>query len=148
MTDFKSEKLRELLEDFYNLTGMKICILDKNGTEICYYPERLTRFCATLRTDDEQDCKCIECDRHAVEIATKTQRQYSYICHAGLLECVSPIVFSGQVVGFVVLGQIREDGGAEFSQLSMEFPGKLLGKLGKAFALADLCLFANDFCFQ
>ena len=34
--------------------------------------------------------------------------QHSYICHAGLRECISPITFEGRIIGFIMIGQIKE----------------------------------------
>ena len=65
MKDYDLQKMRRLLHDFYNLTNMKICIYDSAENELCYYPEKLTPFCKTLREDELADEKCRACDRRA-----------------------------------------------------------------------------------
>ena len=47
--EYNSQKMFELLRDFYLLTGIKICIYDKNENEIAYYPEKLSGFCTLIR---------------------------------------------------------------------------------------------------
>ena len=37
--------------------------------------------------------RCESCDRKAISICKQTHEQYIYTCHAGLLECISPILF-------------------------------------------------------
>ncbi len=103
-------RLKNLLRDFYNLTGMKICIYDGEGEELCYYPERFSQFCKHLRTFPEAEEKCRACDRNALAECKKTQSAFLYTCHAGLTECMSPICLNDSIRGFIVIGQIREDG--------------------------------------
>ena len=49
------EKLQNLIKDFYNLTGMKICIYDSQENELCFYPAKLSEFCASVRRSEELD---------------------------------------------------------------------------------------------
>ena len=51
MKVYDIQKMQELLHDFYNLTGIKMCIYDSEEHELCYYPEKLTPFCRALRED-------------------------------------------------------------------------------------------------
>ena len=60
MNDYNLTKLRDLLQDFYYLTKIKICIYDSSGNELCYYPEKLSPFCALLRQSDEMEKRCLE----------------------------------------------------------------------------------------
>lgn len=106
----KNDELSELLADFYNLVGIKICVYDAQGREIGYYPDRFTPFCALLRRDRVMERRCDGCDRHAVEYCRNTGEGYIYSCHAGLTECIAPILVGGEISGFVAIGQIREKG--------------------------------------
>lgn len=107
MAKFDPKSLETLLQHFYDLTSIKACICDADGNELCYYPSRLTAFCEILRGNPTVDEKCRACDEYAFEICRKTKNQYSYTCHAGLRECVSPILFEDNVVGFIMIGQIK-----------------------------------------
>ena len=109
MNDFGLAKMQELLRDFYNLAHIKICICDEAGNELCYFPEKHTPFCKRLREIPEQDEKCRLCDKRAFAECKKTHRQYRYICHAGLLECVSPVLYGERIIGYIVVGQIRAE---------------------------------------
>ncbi len=107
MASYDLEKMQELLKDFYSLTGIKICIYDKNENELCFYPEKYSGFCRLIRQSPELNKKCEECDKRAFHECKKTKKQYTYTCHAGLLECISPIVINGSTVGFIAIGQIK-----------------------------------------
>lgn len=107
MSVFDLEKVKTLFKDFYLLTGTKICIYDQEGKELYYYPEKYSPFCLQFRKDKKMDLKCLECDKKAIEYCKKFKQQYRYHCHAGLLECVSPILYGDTIVGYIVIGQIR-----------------------------------------
>ena len=108
MQTYDLQKIEQLLKDFYNLTGLKACFYDSDERELCFYPEKLSGFCALLRKDAQMDERCKACDQHAFAVCKKTHKQYVYTCHAGLLECVSPILYDNKLLGFIVLGQIKK----------------------------------------
>ena len=104
-----TENLQSLLKDFYNLTGMKICICDSEGEELCFYPEHFSRFCKTVRALPEAEAKCKDCDRNGFAECKRTRSAFLYPCHAGLMECMAPVCVQGSIRGFIAIGQIREE---------------------------------------
>lgn len=129
MKTYDTEKMQELLESFYNLTNMKICIYDKRENELCFYPSKLTGFCELLRKEKELDEKCRECDRRAFAMCRKTREQYFYTCHAGLLECVSPVLCGDKIIGYIVIGQIKANKHTSFEMVEDKVPASLRGEL-------------------
>lgn len=118
-------ELLRIMKDFYNLTGIKICIYDTEGNEVCYYPERLSEFCEHIRRDERTDAMCLDCDRRALDECKRTMRPKIYTCHAGLTEAVTPITVQGIIRGFIVIGQIREN---EYSPFIAANAGNADGK--------------------
>lgn len=106
--DFPTNTIDQLLIDFHSLTGMKICIFDANGKEIGFYPERFSSFCGKLRKNRDFDDKCRTCDQNAIAECRATKKAKIYTCHAGLTECVSPIIVAGVIRGFIAFGQIKQ----------------------------------------
>ncbi|MBE7087788.1 MAG: helix-turn-helix domain-containing protein [Clostridiales bacterium] len=103
-------KIDKLLLDFNTLTNMKICIYNTNGEEIGFYPERFCAFCDLARKDKSFDDKCKKCDQQAV-LRCRTERSAQiYTCHAGLAECVVPIIVGETIRGFIAFGQVRQSG--------------------------------------
>ena len=152
MNEQDLQRLTNLLQDFYNLTGMKICIYDGGEEELCYYPEKLSSFCSLLRQDEKMNERCLQCDHHAFAQCKKTHEQYVYTCHAGLIECVSPILYDGKILGYIVLGQVKTDETAPFSYLEevsvsskelekrfRSLPTVSLDKLRSAVHVLDAC---------
>ena len=153
-THDKLDTLLPLLKDFYSLAGMKICILNSDGHELCYYPERLSNFCRLLRENGQMDEACKDCDKRGVATCKKTRRQHTYTCHAGLTECVSPILSNGEIVGFLLIGQVKSEENpspsvikafsdpAQREQLIAEYralPSISLEKLNAAIHIMDVC---------
>lgn len=129
MDNISTRKLSELLHDFYNLAGMKICIYDSAQNELCYYPEKLSPFCEVLRRDADMDAKCRECDRLAFAHCKKHRKRCVYTCHAGLTECFAPILYGEDIIGYIALGQIKSSKDADFSQSGKSLPANLLPEL-------------------
>ena len=122
MESYDLKKMQELLHDFYYLTKIKICIYDSAENELCFYPEKLTPFCAMLRQSKELDEQCRACDRHAFAQCKRTHRQYVYTCHAGLIEGISPILHDDRIIGYIAVGQIKSDPSADFERLADQIP--------------------------
>lgn len=154
MPKLELKDMGALLRDFYNLTGIKTCLYDLEGNEICFYPNKLSRFCEILRTNEQMNKKCKDCDKIALEHCKKTHTQYIYTCHAGLQECISPIIHKDQVIGFMMLGQVKRDGGLYGPTIPKNLPGTLAEdlksvydilpvisdeKLKSAFHIIDVC---------
>lgn len=145
MHEYDLSKMQELLHDFYNLTGIKMCIYDSEERELCYFPEKLTPFCRALRENAEMDEQCCECDRHAFAACKATHRRAAYTCHAGLIECFSPILYENKIIGYIVIGQIRPKGrtycGSDphLAALYGELPTVAEDKIYSAIRILDAC---------
>lgn len=133
MLTFNLQSLEKLLHDFYNLTNIKTCLYDSEGNELCYYPARLNSFCEILRKNENIDKQCRECDKNAFAICKKTRSQYVYTCHSGLTECVSPIICDNQIIGFIMIGQIKNDTNNELPKITNELNHESTKKLNKAY---------------
>lgn len=112
MAEKGMENLEKLLADFYILTGMKICVFDAAGNELCYYPKRYCHFCDYIRKDPSLCALCERDDRQARAACAATGREMIYTCHAGLTECIAPILTNGALTGYIMIGQIRAAGAA------------------------------------
>ena len=133
MYTYDLQKLQELLYDFYNLTGIKTSLHDSAEHELCFYPEKYSPFCKTLRENDELNERCRACDRHAFITCRQTKRRFAYTCHAGLTECFSPIIYNDEIIGYLVIGQFRTTSSQPFSALKDRFPPSMRDTLSKKY---------------
>lgn len=123
MLAISESKLKSLLQDFYKLTKIKICIFDDEGQEVAYYPERLCAFCTYVRTSPAVEQTCLASDRRAFEICRQSGQTTVYTCHMGLVECVSPILCNGNCIGFVMLGQTAGSSHPDFERIRTAIAG-------------------------
>lgn len=106
---FETEKLKQVLVNFYNLTNMRFVIFDENFNKILAYPEESCPFCTSVKNTAAKS-KCRQNDTEACEICKKTNSLYTYKCHAGLIEAAAPIRMNDAIIAYIMFGQICEKG--------------------------------------
>ena len=101
---FDIEKLGELLKDFYEITKIRITVSDEKQEELASYPPFLPPYCSIIQGSQRGHMACLACDRHACEVSVKTRSTYTYQCHAGLTEAISPLYVGDVLIGLASSG--------------------------------------------
>lgn len=109
MIQYDQEKLHHLMVDFYALTHIKICLLNDRFEEILFYPERYNSFCSLIHSSVQGSKICHTSDADALQTCKKTKKYHVYTCPMGLTEAVAPILVADIIVGFIMLGQVRNE---------------------------------------
>lgn len=128
ISSFDLIKLKLLLKDFYTMTQIRITVFDDSFRELASYPEQLAPFCQIIRSDSYAAARCRRCDIQACEIAAKRRTLYTYCCHAGLTESITPIVMGNIVIGYLLFGHV-------FSYDSFERGWEQIHKLCKDYSI-------------
>ncbi len=102
------DDIKNLLKDFYNISGIRISIHDISFKEIYSYPESLSHFCSCVQSFPALHNECRISDAYAFSMATKTDKPYVYKCNFGLFEAVAPIYNYGRLTGYLMLGQVKD----------------------------------------
>ncbi len=110
---FDVEKLRELLKDFYAITGIRITVFDDSMRELVAFPPGVAPYCALIRESREGLKECLECDRQACRTASAKKTTHIYRCHAGLTEAVTPLYQGEILIGFLLFGHVFPYGNQE-----------------------------------
>lgn len=103
-----TEKLRELMQNFYDLTHIRLAVIDDERRELMDYPNDGCRFCKLMRSSPEIREKCRQSDAYAFDQCKKNGQLLVYKCHAGLVEACAPIVDNGILIGYIMFGQITD----------------------------------------
>ncbi|MBQ3901637.1 MAG: PocR ligand-binding domain-containing protein [Clostridia bacterium] len=103
---FDIEKLGELLKDFYEITKIRITVSDEKQEELASYPPFLPPYCSIIQGSQRGHMACLACDRHACEVSVKTRSTYTYQCHAGLTEAISPLYVGDVLIGYLMIGNV------------------------------------------
>lgn len=115
ISSFNLIKLNSLLRDFHHMTGIRITVFDDTFHELAACPEQIADFCQIIRSDADAAAKCHYCDAKACETAARRRALYTYQCHAGLTESITPIIVGNIVIGYLLFGHVfsypsHEDG--------------------------------------
>ena len=103
---YDAEKLWQITKDIYVLTGITVTFLDADLDRICVQSDE-TDFCGSMRVVRGNIRACTHCDMQLFESAKRERRQVEHICHAGLYDAVIPVIKSGIIVGYVLMGRVR-----------------------------------------
>ncbi len=104
------EKLNEILRLVHSLTGITVAILDLNLNSVARYPEEKCPFCAYIQSVPDGLSRCVESDFQLLKRCTEQKSSVSHTCHAGLRDTAFPIYGNGIPIGYLIFGQVIEDG--------------------------------------
>lgn len=106
ISTFNLTKLNALLKDFYNITRIRITVFDETFKELASYPQQIAPFCQLLRTDSKAEEACKRNDVQACQTAASRHTPFTYQCHAGLTESISPLYMGNIVIGYLLFGHV------------------------------------------
>lgn len=101
-------EVQRLLDNFASVMRVHVVFFGRNGEVLRRgRGEGNCRFCQLVQQRFSV-AKCLKLDREKQELARTTGRCQTYLCHAGLLEAIMPVMMpGGELLGYVVFGQIR-----------------------------------------
>lgn len=132
------QELKRLMRDFYQLTGITITFWTVDGKLYEEVPEgKRSDFCEMIRSVQSLDQRCHACDQQALQQAQREAKTHVYRCAAGLLECIYPALHENTLLGYFMIGQLRQDTDGEMVFLRHEeffsSYGLNVGELKKAY---------------
>ena len=107
------EDLQKVLKDFYNLTKFKIVLYNSDRQILYSYPEKMCKFCETVRTNKSLAKKCLNCDNNGFDICDQTRKPYIYECHMSITEAIAPI-YSNEITDLQSKGKREQEGASEW----------------------------------
>ena len=105
-SSFDLVKLNALLNDFYQLSHMRITVFDDTIQEITAYPRRVAPICRYIRTDARAAAACHACDVQGCRQSRRLRAPHIYRCHAGLTEAVIPVFMGNVVIAYLSFGHL------------------------------------------
>ena len=121
-----------LLDNFAAVMRVHVVFFDRDGKVLRRgRDEGNCRFCRLIQ-ERYSVGKCLRQDYEKQELVRKTGRCQAYICHAGLWEAIMPVLSGGELLGYMVFGQIRSSDAVP-EKLKMVFRGRRRQELTAAF---------------
>lgn len=105
---FDHERLLQMIDSLYALTGIRANIFDVRGKDICLNGDHAP-FCEMINACGEGHARCEACDARAVRECSMESGVWVYRCHAGVREAILPIRLGGAPVAYLVFGQFLDD---------------------------------------
>ena len=134
MLSFNIGEISSIMNDISLITKVKFDLYDKDFNILHGDEGTMCRLCRLVRTVPELHKKCIESDRAGFSCSERKREAYTYKCHMGLTETVTPIIFDGSIVGYIMIGQklMREDYCAVEANINSLFEGEIKSSMLEA----------------
>lgn len=97
-------KLIKLLHDFYEISGMTVCIFDSKFRYSVSANTGRAGYCEAIHRDSSCLNTCIKSDRDWLLRAQKEKRTITFVCPFGFFEAIAPIMKNGEVLAYLFLG--------------------------------------------
>ena len=106
----KKQEIIDVLSELHKITGFRVSLHGADYTEIAAFPESKCEICRAVQKDPMEYKTCTLCDKAACREALSKQRTHIYKCRYGFVEAVSPLYNFGSLTGFLMMGQVFEEG--------------------------------------
>ncbi len=107
--NYDIKKLEAVLTDFHNTTGIKIDLLDDSFRSVVYLKTLHNSYCHNIQCTETGRCRCQNSDREILTLCKQTHIMQMHVCHAGLVDIAVPLLNDGQIIGYLILGQMKKD---------------------------------------
>lgn len=105
--NYKPESLEKLSDDFYITTGLSFLLYDENFKPLSYRRENKNKYCLKVREKEEGVLACRHSDSVLLERCRRSRKPEKHICHAGLLDIGMPIICEGEIIAYLIIGQMK-----------------------------------------
>lgn len=113
--DYDIKKLNKALWDFYNAVGIRIDLLRDDFSPVNSNPYEVCDYCLAIQSCSRGKEICIWSDSKLLEKCKATKKTQAHICHAGLVDIATPVLYDDIIIGYIIFGQIKTD--TDFSTL-------------------------------
>ena len=104
--NYNIDKLKNTLRDFSNVTGVNIQLLKEDFSSFGFDLIK-NDFCLTVQSCKEGRTACHNCDILLLEKCRQTKKAQMHTCHAGLVDIAVPILYEENILGYIILGQMK-----------------------------------------
>lgn len=105
---YNFDALKQLLNSFYLITGRKITLKSEGFGDVIT-SSNACGFCRQIQSTTFGYQKCIACDSKALTHARQENKAYLYRCHAGLMEVAVPVMEKGELIAYLMYGQVLDE---------------------------------------
>ena len=100
-------KLDDVIRDFYCSTGVSITLYDKDRNPVTRSGIGTTEYCSLISATKEGARGCKKSNDALFDKCETSKSLEMHICEAGLVDAIIPILDRDELVGFLMIGQMR-----------------------------------------
>ena len=106
--NYALDDLRKIVRNIHKISGYTISIWDTNLCQLVCEPSLMADFCVHIKNSPEGRRRCFRSDCRIINEAKRKRALCVHRCHAGLVDAAVPIMNDGQILGFIMYGQLVE----------------------------------------
>lgn len=105
--EYDLSKLEEAMHDFNRATGVSITLYDTLGNPVTCRGMGSCEYCKYVATFKEGRRSCKKSNKELLDRCKRTMQPAKHICGAGLLDISIPLLHGNEIVGYLMIGQIK-----------------------------------------
>lgn len=113
--NYDKARLTSALSDFYLATGITLHILNEDFSTLGINFEK-NKYCLAVQGTEQGKICCKNSDIKLLEKCRESRNPEIHICHAGLADIAVPIIYNDNIVGYIIMGQMKTE--KSFSEIS------------------------------
>jgi AraC-like DNA-binding protein/ligand-binding sensor protein len=111
--DYDKNKIKTALGQFTKATGINAVFIKKDFSQLEPDIKRQLFFahnyCNSIQSTEKGRLSCQRSDEILLLRCAKSRKPETHICHAGLVDVAVPLIYHAEIIGYLVLGQMREE---------------------------------------
>lgn len=104
---YNEKKLQDILQDFYNATGVNIGLRDADFAPIAGLSNARNIYCKYVQDTLSGKEACLHADLDLIEKCKQSGKPEMHVCPAGLMDIAVPILYNDVVFAYVIMGQMK-----------------------------------------
>lgn len=107
LIEYNLKNIENLCDDFFNATGINLSISNSEFEVLFINKAYNNKYCKLIQSNEKGKVMCIRSDKKLLLKCKETASPQCNLCSAGLMDIAVPIKEDGEIIGYIVLGQIR-----------------------------------------
>ena len=120
LAKYDINKLEGAIYDFNIATGVSVTLYDVEERPVTLRGTGSAGYCSLVASTKEGAKACTKSNRSLISRCRESKQPVRHICAAGLLDIAIPLLHRGEIVGFLMIGQIRK--GELLPECTQAFP--------------------------
>ena len=115
--DYSFKNIQNVVNDFFKTTSVNLCVLDGDFNMLYINVLNSNNYCLNIQSTSKGKKLCSCSDMELLKKCKETKQIHQHVCHAGLMDICIPILDGDDIIGFIMMGQLKFDENFEISNI-------------------------------